>query len=226
MRIFAAILGVLLLVLFAGSSPAQTGQKEKPWTVKATVFDACSCNLLCPCFFNTHPDKDYCKYNTVVKIEKGYYGETKLDGMKVWMSGDMGADFSSGEFKSQYITFEPSATQEQIDATKKVFSLVGITPAKVKDAGMDRASITMERKGKTAYAKLGDGQGELSLSVLTGKDGKNPVVPTNIALGTEKKNKGFVLAKSKHHYKGHQLDYACQDASGGIYEIESSGGGE
>jgi hypothetical protein len=226
MRAIAVVFGVLLTVVFAVTVPAQTGQDENAWSVKATVFDACSCNLLCPCLFNTHPDKDFCKYNTVVKIEKGHYGETTLDGMKMWMSGDMGADFSNGEFKSMYITFEPTATQEQIDGAKKVLSLVGMTPAKVRDAGMDRATIAMERKRKTAHAKLGDGQGELSLSVLTGKDGENPVVLTNVVLGTEKINHGFILAKSTHHYKGHQLDYAYKDASGGIYEIESSGGGK
>jgi hypothetical protein len=43
----------------------------------------------------------------------------KNDGMKVWMSGDMGADFSSGELKSMYMTFEPSATQEQVEAAMK-----------------------------------------------------------------------------------------------------------
>jgi hypothetical protein len=180
--------------------------------------------LLCPCFFNTHPDKDFCKYNTAVEIQKGNYGGVKLDGMKVWMSGDMGADFSNGEFKSMYFTFEPSATQEQVDAAMKVLSFV--SPAKAKDTGIDRAPIVWERRGKTAHAKLGDGQGEISLSVLTGKDGKNPIVLTNIALGAEKINHGFILAKSKHHYEGHQLDYAFEDKSGGIYQIESSGGRE
>ncbi len=224
MRIGIFVLAALLLILFVGSSPAQTAEKEKPWSIKATFIDACSCNLLCPCFFNTHPDKDFCKYNTAVKIQKGNYGEVKLDGMRVWMSGDMGADFSNGEFKSMYFTFEPSATQEQVDAAMKVLSFV--SPAKAKDTGIDRAPIVWQRKGKTAYAKLGDGQGEVSLSVLTGKDGKNPIVLKNIALGAEKKNNGFILAKSKHHYKGHQLDYAFEDKSGGIYEIESSGGGK
>ena len=224
MRTSVLVLGVLLLILLVSSSPAQTAVKEKPWSVKATFIDACSCNLLCPCLFNTHPDKDFCKYNTVIKIEKGNYGEVKLDGMKVWMSGDMGADFSSGELKSMYMTFEPSATQEQVDAAMKVLSLV--SPMKAKDTGVDRAPIVWELKGKTAHAKLGDGQGEVSLSVVIGKDGKKPVVLTNIALGAEKKNNGFILAKSKHHYKGHRLDYAYEDASGGIYEVESSGGGE
>ncbi len=224
MRTRILVLGVLVLILLVSSSPAQTATKEKPWSVKASFIDACSCNLLCPCLFNTHPDKDFCKYNSVMKIEKGNYGKVKLDGMKVWMSGDMGADFSNGEFKSMYLTFEPSATQEQVDGAMKVIS--HINPVKTKDTGVDRAPIVWERKGKTAYAKLGDGQGEVSLSVLTGKDGKNAIVLKNIALGAEKKNNGLILAKSKHHYKGHELDYAFEDANGGLYEIESSGGGE
>ena len=224
MRTSILVLGVLLLILLVNSSPAQTATKEKPWSVKASFIDACSCNLLCPCLFNMHPDKNFCRFNSAMKIEKGNYGDVKLDGMKVWMSGDMGADFSHGEFKSLYLTFEPSATQEQVEAATKVISQ--INPVKAKDSGVDRAPIEWERKGKTAHAKLGDGQGEISLSVLTGLDGKNPIVLRNVALGAEKKNNGLILAKSKHHYKGHQLDYAFEDKNGGIYEIESSGGGE
>ncbi len=215
-------LTLALLLLVSGSS-AQTTTKEEPWSVKATILDACSCNLLCPCFFNTHPDKDYCKYNSVVMIERGYYGTVKLDGMKVWMSGDMGADFSSGEFKSMYLTFEPTVTQEQVDAAVKLLSY--LDPAKAKETGVERAPIAVEMKEKSAYARLGDGQGELSLTVVTGKDGKNPVVLNNIALMAEKKNNGYTLARSKHHYKGHGLDYSFEEKSGGIFEVESSGGG-
>jgi len=214
-------LGTLALALIVGSGIAQTAAKGEPWSVKASFLDACSCKLLCPCFFNTQPDKDFCKYNSVMLIEKGNYGKVKLDGMKVWMSGDMGADFSNGEFKSMFLTFEPSATQEQVEAATKLLSC--LDPIKTKESGVDRARIVVERKGKTAYAKLGDGEGEISLSILTGKDGKNPVVLKNMSMMAEKKNNGYILAKSKHHYKGHGLDFSYEGTSGGLFEVESSG---
>jgi hypothetical protein len=218
------VFAVLASFLLVGASSAQMAAKEKPWSLKASYIEACSCDLFCPCYFNTHPEKDFCKFNNVVKIEKGNYGDVKLDGMKLWISGDLGGDFSKGEMKSAYFTFEPSATQEQVDGALKVFAK--IYPAKFMDSGVDRAPIVWEKKGKTAHARLGDGQGEVSLSVVTGNDGKSPVVIKNLTYWGAKKNNGFVMAKSKHHYKGHQLDYAFEDANGFLIEIESSGGAE
>jgi hypothetical protein len=223
MRVKFALLVLLLLAFAVNSSLGQMAAKEEPWSLKASYIEACSCELFCPCYFNTHPDKDYCKFNNVIKIEKGHYGNVKLDGMKLWMAGDLGGDFSKGEMKSVYFTFEPSATQEQVDAALKVFAK--IYPAKFKDQGVDRAPIVWEKKGKTAHAKLGDGQAEVTLSVVTGNDGKSPVVIKNLTYWGAKKNNGFVMAKSKHHYKGHQLDYAFDDANGFLIELESSGGG-
>ncbi len=218
------VLAVLAFFVLVSVSSAQMAAKEKAWSVKASYIEACSCDLFCPCYFNTHPDKDFCKFNNVVKIEKGNYGDVKLDGMKLWISGDLGGDFSKGEMKSAYFTFEPSATQEQVDAALKVFA--NIYPAKFMDSGVDRAPIVWEKKGKTAHAKLGDGQGEVTLTVVTGNDGKSPVVIKNLTYWGAKKNNGFVMAKSTHHYKGHQLDYAFEDANGFLIEIESSGGGQ
>ncbi len=213
---------LLLLTLFLSVNIClpQTAPKEEPWSAKVTVLDVCSCNLLCPCLFNTHPDKDFCKYNTVVKFEKGNYGKVKLDGMKVWMAGDMGADFSNGEMKSMYMAFEPAATEEQVDAAMKV--LAHVLPGKAKDTGMERAPILWERKGKTIHAKLGEGQGEVTLNLLTGKDGKNPVTLTNFAMGSERKNSGLMLGRSTHHYKGHNLDYAYEGTNGVLVTVESS----
>ena len=219
------VLVVLALFVLVSTSSGQMAAKEKPWSFKASYIEACSCDLFCPCYFNTHPDKDFCKFNAAVKIEKANYGNVKLDGMKVWISGDLGGDWSKGDMKAAIFTFEPSASKEQVDAAMKIFPQ--IYPAKWGAViASDRAPIVWEKGGKTANAKLGDGQGEVSLSVVTGNDGKSPVVIKNLTFWGSKKNNGFVMAKSKHHYKGHELDFAFEDANGFLIEIESSGGGQ
>ena len=219
------VLAVLALFVLVSTSSAKMAAKEEPWSLKASYIEGCSCDLFCPCYFNTHPEKDYCKFDMGMKIEKGNYGKVRLDGMKVWIAGDLGGDWSKGEMKSAYFTFEPSASQEQVDAAMKVFP--HIYPAKWGAVvASDRAPIVWEKKAKTAYAKLGDGQGEVKLSVVTGNDGKTPVVIRNLTYWGAQKNNGFVMAKSTHHYKGHQLDYAFDDANGFLIEIESSGGGQ
>ena len=154
---------------------------------------------------------------------KGNYGKVKLDGMKVWISGNLGGDFSKGEMKKVVFTFEPNAPQEQVDAALKVF--IQIYPAKWGDVvASDRMPIEWKKDGMKAMAKLGDGaNGSVELSVVTGNDGKSPVVIKNLTYRGAKKNSGFIMAKSNHHYKGNDLDYAFNDANGLLIEIESSG---
>jgi hypothetical protein len=215
----------VVMSMCAGVTNAQMAGKEEPWHVSASYIEACSCELFCSCYFNTHPDKDFCKFNNAIKVTKGNYGKVKLDGMKLWISGDLGGDFSKGEMKQAVFTFEPSATQEQVDAATKVFG--HIYPVKWGAAVVsERMPIEWKNNGKTAVAKLGDGtSGSVELSVVTGNDGKTPVVIKNLTYWGAQKNNGFVMAKSKHHYKGHDLDYSFEDANGFLIDIESTGRG-
>jgi hypothetical protein len=213
---------ICIVALCSLSLNSENAAASDGWSVRASYIEACSCNLFCPCYFNTAPDKDFCKYNNAVKIIEGHVGDVKLDGMKIWMSGDLGGDFTKG-LKSTIITFEPSATKEQVDAAmiviKKVygdhFAQVTLEP--------QRMPITWERKGMNGYAKLGDGVAEVTLTGVMGPDKKSLVKIDNLQYWGAQKNGGFQLAKSKHHYKGNGLEYSFDDANGFFIDIESSG---
>jgi hypothetical protein len=218
MRRFAlAVVTLALAVLAAG---VQAAEKEPSWRFNAEYIEACSCNLFCACYFNPTPDKDFCNFNNAIRVKKGHYGDVKLDGMKIWMSGNLGANFADGDLDSVVLTFEPSASQAQVDAVTKVIAKV--YPMKVKQTAVDRAPIVWEMRdgGKTAYAKLGDGQGEVTLTRVPGPSG-GPVVVNNLKYWGADKNKGFNLYKSTHHYKGHGHDYNFQDANGFTIEIDT-----
>jgi hypothetical protein len=208
---------IALAVLAVG---AQAQEKEPSWRFNAEYIEACSCNLFCACYFNPTPDKDFCNFNNAIRVKRGNYGDVKLDGMKIWMSGNLGANFADGDIDSVVLTFEPSASQEQVDAAAKV--LTKVYPMKIKEIAIDRAPIVWEMRdgGKTAYGKLGDGQGEVILTRVDGPNGR-PVVINNLKYWGADRNKGFNLYKSKHHYKGHGHDYTFQDANGFTIEIDT-----
>jgi hypothetical protein len=208
---------ILALVAFKSSDGS-----EQEWSIKASYIEACSCELFCPCYFNTSPDKDFCKFNNAIKINVGHVGNVKLDGMKIWMAGDLGADFTKG-FNSAVVTFEPSATKDQVDAVMTI--VPKLYPGKWESAmaAPDRKAIVWEKKGNNGYAKLGDGDGEVTLTGVVGNDGKSLVKINNLTYWGAKKNNGFILAKSKHHFKGQDLDYEFEDANGFFIDIESSG---
>ena len=211
-------LGVLTLFTLR----AFTSSPDKGWSIKASYIEACSCELFCPCYFNTAPDKDFCKFNNAIMITSGHAGDVKLDGIKFWMAGDLGGDFTKG-FREVIVTFEPSATKEQVDATMAIVAKLYPGEWGKVTVSPERLPIVWEVKGHDGHAKLGDGKAEVKLAGFMGNDGKSQVKINNLTYWGAQKNNGFVLAKGTHHYKGEGLDYSFEDSNGFFIDIESSG---
>jgi len=82
----------LVFLMFAGrliflGSYAQEKSSKADFEITASYIEACSCDMFCPCYFNTHStnhmdehhaDAHFCRANLVLKVDKGYYKETKL----------------------------------------------------------------------------------------------------------------------------------------------------
>jgi hypothetical protein len=49
------------------------------WQLEGTIFDACNCETLCPCVYFQAPHGEDCRATAVWHIEKGNYGDTRLD---------------------------------------------------------------------------------------------------------------------------------------------------
>jgi len=217
---FSILALALALFIYLGIKET-TAAGKGDWTFKATIIEGCSCRLMCPCFFNTTPDKHYCQFNNALKVTSGHYGSVKLAGVKVWLSGDLGEDFGDGTGGWLVYTFDPATTQEQIDAMTKI--LPTIYPLKFEVLGIDKKPISWEAKSDKAIAKIGDGMdGMLELTPFKNNAGKTSVIQNLTYMGA-KSNNGFMLHRSKHHYKGHDKEYSFENTNGFLIEISSSG---
>src|SRR5436309_15640872 len=106
-------------------APAAVAKGNSSWSVKADYIEACSCHLFCPCYFNTGPEGGHhCEFNNAIKITEGHWGDVKVDGVKLWLSGNLGGDFSKGTMKSAVLTFDTAATKEQQEAVKNLMGKV------------------------------------------------------------------------------------------------------
>src|SRR5262245_43066778 len=54
-----------------------------PWELKGREFVNCTCEYGCNCQFNALPDKGHCHAVGGIQIEQGYYGTTRLDGLRI-----------------------------------------------------------------------------------------------------------------------------------------------
>ncbi len=215
----AAVLVLSIVGIATAGNPAP---KKKTWAIKADYIEACSCNLFCQCYFAPAPEGgEFCEFNNAVKIREGHVGDTKLDGVKFWLSGDLGGDFSKGEMKSAVVTFDKGTPQAQKDAI--VFLVNQIYPVKWGKVVTDEQPITWERNGAKGVAMIGDGT--IGKVVLDGKADAGGKLPTihNLQYWGAQKNEGFELAHSTHHYKGNGFDYDETNKNGFFITIESHG---
>ena len=94
---------------------------KTPWHIKGDYFEACSCDLGCPCNFNGFPTKGFCEANVGFKITQGNHGDTKLDGLAVFTAVKWpGAIHEGNGTLAAFI--DEGATEEQRSALVRILT--------------------------------------------------------------------------------------------------------
>lgn len=198
------IVALSAIVTATVQAPPMTAQRaarpEPDWAVNATVIETCSCPAFCQCYFGTAPAahhergtvEHYCRFNRALKINRGHFGGTVLDGVTFWMAGDLGADFSKEHYDWALMTFQSSLARDGRDALVAIahhlFPGTWNSFGVAKDAvlqwtvGGDQASATLDA-GKTAEIVLKRAEGMAP----------GPVVIRNLKYEGAPRNDGFIL---------------------------------
>ena len=212
-------LSVLAIVALVSFFTTQTTARQAAvtdsgkWAMNATIIEACSCPMFCPCYFDTkpapptmnHASKDAhaahgagheghggCMFNNAFKVNKGTYNGVSLDGAKFWVNGDLGDDFSKGQMDWAVLTFDPSVTKEQREGITKILGAVYPVKWNSFTVGPDKA-IAWEANKDTAVAKLDNGKmAEVALKRYPGNT-DDPIVIKNLKYWGVPRNDGFVL---------------------------------
>src|SRR6266702_3677701 len=217
-RFFSLTVFVCLVATTALISSGKQQEKKaaKPdFDMTASYIEACSCDMFCPCYFNTHStnhmgmgeqhmDEHFCRANLVLKVDKGTYKEVKLDGAKVWIATDLGRDWSTGKDSWLVVNFDPSVTKEQQAALADILGQLYPIPWQKK--AVDTAAFTWNVDTKTgvAEAKMSNGTGEVILEQVRGNEPNREVVVHNLHYWVAQSNTGFRMWKTKHeYYEGH-----------------------
>ena len=175
------------------------------WSVDMSVSEACCCNSLCPCLFNSPPTLGHCHVNWLAEIEKGRYGGLKLDGLSVVCVEEM------GKWRKYYVT--EKATKEQAEA---LAALIGGLPLfEVKEVrGVERVPIEVHKKGRTIAFSTPASEDEIEL--MKGVDGKEIKV-LNLPLEDVV---AYQAIKHTHHSKDTKFDY--KGTHGATYRVRAT----
>jgi hypothetical protein len=190
-------------LLLVGLTTPQLASQTPDWALNTTVIEACTCPMFCQCYFATRPaghhqhdgeTAHFCRFNNAYRINKGHYGDTRLDGAKFWISGDLGGDFSHGMMDWAVVTFDRAMTKAQREGVAAM--LAHLFPVKwnsleTAEGNIDQWEYTKDFAvatldgGKTAEVRLRRQEGNANTP--------EPPVVMNLKYWGAPRNEGFVL---------------------------------
>ncbi|HYY13683.1 MAG TPA: DUF1326 domain-containing protein [Chthoniobacterales bacterium] len=147
-------------------------ERKVPWKITGQLEEACSCNAACPCWFGSKPTKMTCGGGQVLFIERGTYGNVRLDGLAVANMAQSPAgksmmeSFGNWEFSTNYV--DEKATPEQ----RRALEAIALTVLPSKNAAPQKfetkyVPITRRIEGKEHTITIG-GVGEFRGHLLEG----------------------------------------------------------
>jgi hypothetical protein len=91
------------------------------WRIKTKRLSTCSCDYGCPCEFNARPTRGVCEGTEALEITEGYFGNIRLDGLRVAGRYRWPGAVHEGHGAYQ-VVIDQRATPEQTEALFTIFS--------------------------------------------------------------------------------------------------------
>jgi hypothetical protein len=169
------------------------------WKIAGSYFEACNCDLACPCVFLSPPTSGECTALLAWHIEQGRFGEVNLDGFNIALAAYAPGHMMEVKWKVALYVDE-RANKSQQDALTQIFSgqagghLAGLAPLIGEVLGVKAAPIEYRSEGKRRSLRLGD-VADAEIEGLPGQDGGDVTVD-NAPFGPVP-NVPLAVAKSK-----------------------------
>ena len=156
------LLLVSVTVVVAADTSTKTDSQH--WEMQGDLTEACSCGVPCTCNFGEGPSPHhYCHTLFSLAIEKGHYGDVKLDGLHL-------AAAHGNKNKVWYI--DSTASPEQALALRAIADHIH------KSEHITTATIIQKVGDKGNELQIGD-KGGFEANYVLGLDKKTPVVVEN-----------------------------------------------
>jgi hypothetical protein len=145
------------------------------WKIAGSYFEACNCEVACPCVFTSPPTDGECTVLIAWHIDHGRFGEIDLDGLNAVLAVHSPGHMLEVKWKVALYVDE-RANQGQRDALTQIFSgqagghLAGLVPFIGEVLGVKAAPIEYRSEGKRRSVHLGN-FADAEIEGLPGQDG-------------------------------------------------------
>lgn len=198
------------------------------WRLQGLEFINCNCDFGCPCQFNSLPTHGDCEALGATHIEKGYFGDVRLDGLDFAMVLKWPGPIHEGNGAAQAFIDE-RATDEQREALLAIlsgetsepgatfFNVFASTMTTMHDPVFCPLSIEVDVDGRTALVKVADqieAHGEPIINPMNGEPLRARIdlpqgfefAVAEVASGTTRASGALPLSLSGSHAHMARLD--------------------
>lgn len=92
------------------------------WKIDGDYFEGCNCDSICPCIFSGDPDEGECHLICAWHIQKGDYGNVRLDNLNAVAMFNAPGNMVTGPKWKAALYIDDKASSEQADALTKIYS--------------------------------------------------------------------------------------------------------
>jgi len=174
------------------------------WEIQGDLSEVCTCAVPCTCNFGEGASPHhYCRSMFSLAVEKGHYGDLKLDGLH--LAGVHGN-------KSKVWFVDAKANPEQAAALRSIADRI------MKSEHVETVAITQRVSDTGNQLKIGE-QGGFEADYIIGMDGKTPiVVENNTSWNIPRSIKGKTkYVRYKDQY-GNKLDFKNSNSNEGKFD--------
>jgi hypothetical protein len=150
------------------------------WSLSGDYFESCNCEAACPCVFLSPPTEGECNAIVAWHIDRGSFGDTKLDGLNVALAVHAPGHMAQVKWKAA-VYLDDKANAAQQEALTQIFSgqagghLAVLASFVGEIVGMNKLPITYAKEGKGRSLKLGTA-GSMAIQPIEGQGGAEVTV--------------------------------------------------
>jgi hypothetical protein len=191
------------------------------WKLEGDYFEACNCDVVCPCLFLGNPDKGECNVTVAWHITKGHYHGVPLDGLNVAAVFHTPGNMFTGPKWKAALYLDERANKEQSDALGKIFSgqaggFFGVVAGLIGEiAGVRSVPIKFEVAGKKRSLHIPSAI-DIAIEGIEGADKNQESTIVNAPMLVAPGFPAVIATSTKNSYTDHGMHW---DNSGknGLY---------
>ncbi|MBA3034244.1 MAG: DUF1326 domain-containing protein [Gammaproteobacteria bacterium] len=187
------------------------------WNLKGSYFEACNCDVACPCVFLGAPTAEECTALVAWHVDQGNFGDVKVDGLNVALAVHSPGHMAEVKWKVA-LYLDEKASEAQRDALTQIFGgKAGGHPALLaanigEVIGVKNVPMTFAATGKQRTLDMGK-IGAATIESIEGQGGAEVTIsnhPLCIAPGH-----AAVASRSKEvRYEDHGLSWQFSNKNG------------